>query len=167
MTRALRNRSQIDSAWQQGSANVKPEPKPKAKPSYSSEACRGARRVRRHLTTHLSSCAPTNIRTIVRIALSEVCGAVFNTDYPRHLYVLCSTSRPVTACHFAYGARFTAPRITSQVARLMSATSSTKPMIETNKLNTNTFFIEVSGAGLAEVDGLFVPSTAQPTTSES
>lgn len=31
----------------------------------------------------------------------------------------------------------------------------------------NTFFIEVSGAGLPEVDGLFVPSTAPPTTSES
>jgi UMP-CMP kinase len=40
-------------------------------------------------------------------------------------------------------------------------------MIETRILNTNTFFIEVSGAGLAEVDGLFVPSTAPPMTSES
>ena len=31
----------------------------------------------------------------------------------------------------------------------------------------NTFFIEVSGAGLPEVDGLFIPSTAPPTKSES
>ena len=31
----------------------------------------------------------------------------------------------------------------------------------------NTYFIEVSGAGLPEVDGLFVPSTAPPTKSES
>lgn len=31
----------------------------------------------------------------------------------------------------------------------------------------NTLFIEVSGAGLPEVDGLFVPSTAPPTASES
>ncbi len=31
----------------------------------------------------------------------------------------------------------------------------------------NTFYIEVSGAGLPEVDGLFVPSTAPPAISES
>jgi len=31
----------------------------------------------------------------------------------------------------------------------------------------NTFFVEVSGAGLPEVDGLFVPSTAPPAESES
>ncbi len=31
----------------------------------------------------------------------------------------------------------------------------------------NTFFIEVTGAGLPEVDGLFVPSTAPPAVSES
>ncbi len=31
----------------------------------------------------------------------------------------------------------------------------------------NSFFIEVSGSGLPEVDGLFVPSTAPPATSES
>ncbi len=31
----------------------------------------------------------------------------------------------------------------------------------------NTFFVEVSGSGLPEVDGLFVPSTAPPATSES
>ncbi|MDP2319836.1 MAG: nucleoside monophosphate kinase [Acidobacteriota bacterium] len=31
----------------------------------------------------------------------------------------------------------------------------------------NTFFVEVSGSGLAEVDGLFVPSTAPPAKSES
>lgn len=40
-------------------------------------------------------------------------------------------------------------------------------MIESNELNPNTFFIEVSGSGLPEVDGLFVPSTAPPTKSES
>ena len=34
-------------------------------------------------------------------------------------------------------------------------------------LPPNTFFIEVSGAGLPEVDGLFVPSTAPPAESES
>jgi hypothetical protein len=34
-------------------------------------------------------------------------------------------------------------------------------------LKPNTLFIEVSGAGLPEVDGLFVPSTAPPTESES
>ena len=40
-------------------------------------------------------------------------------------------------------------------------------MPETNELKPNTLFIEVSGSGLPEVDGLFVPSTAPPTESES
>jgi UMP-CMP kinase len=40
-------------------------------------------------------------------------------------------------------------------------------MTETNELKPNTFFVEVSGAGIPEVDGLFVPSTAPPTKSES
>ena len=40
-------------------------------------------------------------------------------------------------------------------------------MSKTNELKPNTFFIEVSGAGLPEVDGLFVPSTAPPAESES
>lgn len=40
-------------------------------------------------------------------------------------------------------------------------------MTDTSELAPNTFFIEVSGAGLPEVDGLFVPSTAPPTKSES
>ena len=40
-------------------------------------------------------------------------------------------------------------------------------MAEPNQLPPNTYFIEVSGAGLPEVDGLFVPSTAPPTKSES
>lgn len=40
-------------------------------------------------------------------------------------------------------------------------------MPETTEPELNTFFIEVSGCGLAEVDGLFVPSTAPPTNSES
>ena len=40
-------------------------------------------------------------------------------------------------------------------------------MPESNELKPNTFFIEVTGAGLPEVDGLFVPSTAPPTESES
>lgn len=40
-------------------------------------------------------------------------------------------------------------------------------MIETNELKTNTLFIEVSGSGLPEVDGLFVPSLAPPAVSES
>jgi UMP-CMP kinase len=39
--------------------------------------------------------------------------------------------------------------------------------VTTNALPPNTLFIEVSGAGLAEVDGLFVPSTAPPVESES
>ena len=38
---------------------------------------------------------------------------------------------------------------------------------ETNDLKPNTIYIEVSGAGLPEVDGLFVPSSAPPTESES
>lgn len=33
--------------------------------------------------------------------------------------------------------------------------------------NPNTFFVEVTGAGIPEVDGLFVPSTAPPAKSES
>ena len=40
-------------------------------------------------------------------------------------------------------------------------------MSETNELTPNTLFIEVSGSGLPEVDGLFIPSTAPPTESES
>lgn len=40
-------------------------------------------------------------------------------------------------------------------------------MIETNALKPNTLFIEVSGSGLPEVDGLFIPSMAPPAKSES
>ncbi|MDB2686650.1 nucleoside monophosphate kinase [Mariniblastus sp.] len=40
-------------------------------------------------------------------------------------------------------------------------------MPESSELEPNTFFIEVTGAGLPEVDGLFVPSTAPPAESES
>lgn len=40
-------------------------------------------------------------------------------------------------------------------------------MPETNTPKPNTYFIEVSGAGIPEVDGLFVPSTAPPAESES
>ena len=40
-------------------------------------------------------------------------------------------------------------------------------MLEMNTLKPNTFFIEVSGSGLPEVDGLFVPSTAPAKKSES
>ena len=40
-------------------------------------------------------------------------------------------------------------------------------MSEADELKPNTFFIEVSGAGLPEVDGLFVPSTAPVAKSES
>lgn len=40
-------------------------------------------------------------------------------------------------------------------------------MIETNEPKPNTLFIEVSGSGLPEVDGLFVPSLAPPAISES
>ncbi len=40
-------------------------------------------------------------------------------------------------------------------------------MGETNELQPNTYFVVVSGAGLPEVDGLFVPSTAPPAKSES
>jgi len=40
-------------------------------------------------------------------------------------------------------------------------------MAETNELKANTFFIEVTGSGLPEVDGFFVPSTAPPAKSES
>lgn len=40
-------------------------------------------------------------------------------------------------------------------------------MTKANTLPANTLFIEVSGAGIPEVDGLFVPSTAPPAESES
>jgi adenylate kinase family enzyme len=40
-------------------------------------------------------------------------------------------------------------------------------MDETNDFQPNTFYVEVSGAGLPEVDGLFVPSTAPSAKSES
>lgn len=40
-------------------------------------------------------------------------------------------------------------------------------MVESHKLKPNTLFIEVSGSGLSEVDGLFIPSMAPPATSES
>ena len=40
-------------------------------------------------------------------------------------------------------------------------------MVEPNELKPNTLFIQVSEAGLPEVDGLFVPSTAPPAESES
>jgi adenylate kinase family enzyme len=36
-----------------------------------------------------------------------------------------------------------------------------------NISTTNTYFIEVSGSGIPEIDGLFVPSTAPPIKSES
>ncbi len=40
-------------------------------------------------------------------------------------------------------------------------------MSNSKELPANTYFIEVSGAGLPEVDGLFIPSTAPPAESES
>ena len=40
-------------------------------------------------------------------------------------------------------------------------------MVERNELPPNTFYVEMSGSGLPEVDGLFVPSTAPPAESES
>jgi len=40
-------------------------------------------------------------------------------------------------------------------------------MADTSEPKNNTLYIEVSGSGLPEVDGLFVPSTAPPTESES
>ncbi len=40
-------------------------------------------------------------------------------------------------------------------------------MAESTDPKTNRFYIEVTGAGIPEVDGLFVPSTAPPTESES
>lgn len=40
-------------------------------------------------------------------------------------------------------------------------------MTETANLEPNSLFIEVSGSGLPEVDGLYVPSEAPPTQSES
>lgn len=40
-------------------------------------------------------------------------------------------------------------------------------MPDNNAPKPNTLFIEISGAGIPEVDGLFVPSTAPPTESES
>ena len=40
-------------------------------------------------------------------------------------------------------------------------------MAEPKEFAANHFFIEVTGAGLAEVDGLYVPSTAPPAKSES
>jgi len=40
-------------------------------------------------------------------------------------------------------------------------------LMNSSDLKPNTFFVEVAGAGLAEVDGLFVPSTAPPKKSDS
>ena len=40
-------------------------------------------------------------------------------------------------------------------------------MTDTNARKPNTYFIEVSGSGIPDVDGLFVPSTAPPVKSES
>lgn len=40
-------------------------------------------------------------------------------------------------------------------------------MAESHALKPNRYFVEVSGAGLPEVDGLFVPSSAPPKQSES
>lgn len=40
-------------------------------------------------------------------------------------------------------------------------------MTRTDRLELNSLYIEVSGAGLAEVDGLYIPSTAPPAQSES
>lgn len=40
-------------------------------------------------------------------------------------------------------------------------------MTKSDDLKPNTLFVEVSGAGIPEVDGLYVPSTAPPTESES
>lgn len=38
---------------------------------------------------------------------------------------------------------------------------------ESNAREANTLFIDVTGSGLPEVDGLFIPSTAPPAVSES
>ena len=37
----------------------------------------------------------------------------------------------------------------------------------TEDLKPNTLYVEVTGAGIPEVDGLFIPSTAPPAKSES
>ncbi len=54
--------------------------------------------------------------------------------------------------------RFPAPDTSVLEEEVMSSDLAPKP---------NTFFIELSGAGIPEVDGLFVPSTAPPVESES
>ncbi|MFT7623375.1 MAG: UMP-CMP kinase, partial [Myxococcota bacterium] len=52
--------------------------------------------------------------------------------------------------------------------RATSAEQTTKDnIVNPKELKPNTVFIEVSGSGLPEVDGLFVPSTAPPAESES
>ncbi|EGN75112.1 hypothetical protein A28LD_1575 [Idiomarina sp. A28L] len=40
-------------------------------------------------------------------------------------------------------------------------------MAECDKTPSNTLYIEVTGSGLPEVDGLYVPSTAPPTKSDA
>jgi UMP-CMP kinase len=40
-------------------------------------------------------------------------------------------------------------------------------MTDSNSLRSNTLFIEVSGSGIPEIDGLFIPSVAPPVKSES
>lgn len=40
-------------------------------------------------------------------------------------------------------------------------------MSESTPFNLNTLFVEVTGSGLSEVDGLYIPSVAPPTKSES
>ncbi|MBR2515242.1 MAG: hypothetical protein IKE45_14750 [Halomonas sp.] len=40
-------------------------------------------------------------------------------------------------------------------------------MTKSEKLQPNTLFIEVTGSGLPEVDGLYVPSEAPPTKSDA
>jgi len=53
-------------------------------------------------------------------------------------------------------------------SRISETASATKDdTVNPGELKPNTFFIEVSGAGLPEVDGLFVPSTAPVAESES
>jgi len=40
-------------------------------------------------------------------------------------------------------------------------------MTKFDTFEPNTLFVEISGAGMPEVDGLYVPSTAPPAKSES
>ena len=77
-------------------------------------------------------------------------------------------TRPFLDGHLRLERRLPRTPAPSKRTRLANpATEESEIMSDNQELPPNIFYIEVSGAGIPEIDGLFVPSAAPPQKSES